>query len=708
MICAASRQPPVSGRKLTCYLASSAALALAAALPDAASAQTNLLRNTMNLGQIVITASGFEQAVADAPASISVITREDLENGAYANLTDALREVQGVAITGPANEQDIQIRGLPGSYTLILVDGRRQGTRESRPNGSSGYEQSFLPPLNMIERIEVVRGPMSSLYGSDAMGGVINVITRPVADRWSGSVTVEGTVQEHERSGSSSQLSFEVGGPVIQDRLGLQVWGRSFDRREDRQLGGIQGRDEVNYGARLTFTPTTDHDIRLEVGTTEVTSDSTGGRILAPTAADSESNHTRDYWSLSHTGRWGVATTELSFQRETGERFNRSRAVGAEDWVDNARVPRIRNTVIDGQLTLPWQFGGSHTLVAGFQYSEGQLTDRGHLPVDQTMTVEQWALFTENEWRISDRFSLTGGLRYDRHEVYGGHFSPRLYAVWHATDELTIKGGVSTGFRAPDIRQVAPGYYLATQQGAGWIAPNPDLQPETSTNIEIGAVWERPGFSFSATVYRTEFNDKLSNMNSHRLVNADTGDIIDPLGGAACNSAALAPYPGYRCLWQSFNIDDAVISGVELAATWDVRDDVRLRGSYAYTDSEQRTGDYAGFPLQRTPRHRATLHVDWTTPLAGLNIWGAGTYHGREINAGARLGSNGREVVINGQTGREYASYSMFDLGANYEINPNVTINAAVYNVFDRSVVAEEQNAVGEGRRFWLGATTRF
>src|SRR5690606_6385884 len=149
------------------------------------------------LDTVVVTAGGFEQALRDAPASVTVVTAEDLQKGAFRNLTDALSEVQGVSVSGIANERDITIRGLPGTYTLILVDGRRQGTRESRPNGSSGYEQSLIPPLAAIERIEIVRGPMSSLYGSDAMGGVINIITKKADQVWSGSVTVEGTGQAH-------------------------------------------------------------------------------------------------------------------------------------------------------------------------------------------------------------------------------------------------------------------------------------------------------------------------------------------------------------------------------------------------------------------------------------------------------------------------------------------------------------------------------
>lgn len=128
---------------------------------------------------LVTTASGFKQTVEDAPASVSVVTREQLETKSYRDVTDALKDVPGVLVTGGGSSSDISIRGMDPKYTMILVDGKRVASRETRPNSdNSGIEQGWLPPLPAIERIEVVRGPMSSLYGSDAMGGVINIITR--------------------------------------------------------------------------------------------------------------------------------------------------------------------------------------------------------------------------------------------------------------------------------------------------------------------------------------------------------------------------------------------------------------------------------------------------------------------------------------------------------------------------------------------------
>ncbi|PTE21060.1 TonB-dependent receptor [Cereibacter changlensis JA139] len=697
------RSARLQGRCLSGCAAVALTLPAAGLVPSALRAQDILLDG------IVLTATGFEQNIADAPASISVITAEDLERGAFRDLTDALREVQGVTATGVANERDIQIRGLPGAYTLILVDGRRQGTRESRPNGSAGYEQSFIPPLSAIERIEVVRGPMSSLYGSDAMGGVINIITRKADSVWSGSVTVEGTAQDSSRYGDSGQLSFNIGGPLVKDRLSLQLWGRALDRAEDYRLGGIQGSEETNIAGRLVFTPTEDHEFRLEAGRTEIETETSAGRTLAATAADSGRDLSQEYWSIGHSGTWGNAKTDLSFQQERGTRESYSYDAGLDSMVRNDRVPRVKNSVLEGKLTLPLSLRGEHTLVTGFQHQSAEVTDRGHTAVDQKLGVDQWALFAEDEWKITDSFALTGGLRYDHHESYGGHISPRLYAVWHGTEQLTLKGGVSTGFRAPDVRQVAEGYYLPTQQGAGLIAANPDLEPEESTSFELSALWDnQSNLTLGATAFHTDFRKKLSNMNTGTLIDPDTGDVIDPLGGAACNAAALGPYPGYSCLWRSFNIDDAVIRGIELTASWEATPDIRLRGSYTYTDSEQKTGSYAGFPLTRTPEHLASLRLDWSTPHDPLDLWATATYHGSEINAGARIGSNGSPVTINGQAGRKYAAYSTLDIGGSYEVTDRVTLNSAIYNLTDRRVEAADSNTVAEGRRLWVGVTTSF
>lgn len=128
------------------------------------------------LETIVVTASGFEQDIKNAAASISVLSQEEINKKAYRDVTDALKDIPGVVVTGGGSSSDISIRGMGSAYTVIMVDGKKVNTRSVRPNSdNSGIEQGWLPNISAIERIEVIRGPMSGLYGSDAMGGVIRV-----------------------------------------------------------------------------------------------------------------------------------------------------------------------------------------------------------------------------------------------------------------------------------------------------------------------------------------------------------------------------------------------------------------------------------------------------------------------------------------------------------------------------------------------------
>lgn len=131
---------------------------------------------------MVVTASGYEKKITNAAASVSVISQQELQTNKYNDLGEALRSVEGVDVessTGKTGGTEISIRGMPASYTLILIDGIRQnGSSDVTPNGFSAMNTSFMPPLAAIDHIEVIRGPMSTLYGSDAIGGVVNIITK--------------------------------------------------------------------------------------------------------------------------------------------------------------------------------------------------------------------------------------------------------------------------------------------------------------------------------------------------------------------------------------------------------------------------------------------------------------------------------------------------------------------------------------------------
>ena len=171
--------------------------------------------------EVVVTASGFQQRITQAPASISLIPRSKIEENRGNALPEILRDVEGVdvgAAVDKSGAQSINIRGMGADYTLVLVDGRRQNAAGNvTPNAFNGTAFSFNPPTSAIERVEVVRGPVSTLYGSDAMGGVVNIITRKVGEDWAGTVSLDATYQLDDEFGHSGGGSFYVGGPLAGD-----------------------------------------------------------------------------------------------------------------------------------------------------------------------------------------------------------------------------------------------------------------------------------------------------------------------------------------------------------------------------------------------------------------------------------------------------------------------------------------------------------
>ena len=198
----------------------------------------------VKLETIVVTATGYEQDVSKAPASMTVISREELDKREYNDITDVLRNTPGVVISGSGSAQTVSIRGMSSNYTLFLVDGKRQYSKDVNPNGDdNGFEKNILPPIAAIERIEIIRGPASTLYGTDAMGGVINIITKKVSDEWTGTVELGTVIQDQGDAGDIKNGSVYLAGPLIPNKLGLQLNVNKQEREEDQYVGGFRGNE---------------------------------------------------------------------------------------------------------------------------------------------------------------------------------------------------------------------------------------------------------------------------------------------------------------------------------------------------------------------------------------------------------------------------------------------------------------------------------
>jgi outer membrane receptor for ferrienterochelin and colicins len=623
------------------------------------------------LGQVTVTASGHAQQLEDAPASISVITREQIEQRYYQDATDALRDIPGVIITGGGSGDrgnDIVIRGMPSQYTLILVDGKPVSTRETRPNGSAGFEQDWLPPLQSIERIEVVRGPMSTLYGSDAIGGVINVITRKVAEEWGGAVQLDTIIQDDSRSGDIQQGNFSLSGPLLADTLGLQVYGRASSRQEDRFVDGFEEKNLKNLNARLSFTPTDNQDFTLEAGQTKQDRRSLIGYSAPATGCrggctDSDNEYTREVLALSHTGRWDFGTTDSYVQREEAENLTREM--------------KVTNTSAKTALVTPL---GDHLLTVGANFEKEELSDRTSNQISNRTDVDasKWALFAEDEWMLPGNVSVTGGLRLDDDENYGSHVSPRLYGVWGMAPRWTLKGGVSTGFRSPSLREITPDWGQVSRGGD--VYGNPDLEPETSVNKELGLYFNAGrDLQANVTVFHNDFKDKITR-------------IACPPSVCPGGPNQFGSDPTYRV-----NVDEAVTRGVEAAVSTTLARTLDLTLSYTYTDSEQQSGEYEGEPLNQVPKHLASLQADWRV-TSRLSPWLAVRYRGEESQP--TTGPSSSSIVA--------PSNTLVDAGLAFKLTPQATLNTGIYNIADKEIFQDEYGYVEDGRRYWLGMRVSF
>ena len=633
---------------------------------------------------MVVTATGFAQTIENAPASISVIPKSQLEDKAYRDVTDALKDVPGVVVTGGGSKSDISIRGMGSQYTLFLVDGKRISTRTTRPNSdNAGIEQGWLPPLESIERIEVIRGPMSSLYGSDAMGGVINIITKKVSNTrgWNGSVHGDVTFQEHRHAGDLYQTNVYGSGPLVEGLLGMKVNGLYSRRPEDKILNGYNEQRMRSGGVTFNLPPDDKNDVDLDIARELQDRNSTPGktseREICRTGRGCEPN-TRDRSRYEHTT---YALTHSGYY----EYLNSTSYIQQEKTNNPGRQMKSFNTILNTQNQI---FLGDHTLTVGGQYRHEKLRDTGNQlqAADglSKLTRWSWALFAEDEWAIVDNFSLLGGIRMDKDENYGDNWTPRGYGVWHIDDQWTLKGGVSAGYRAPDLRQSSASWGQATGGGRsrGMIVGNPDLKPEKSLSEEIALLWnDGDALNAGLTLFHTRFKDKITEVRRCNSVN-------DP----SCTIGRTS----YDFVSDRVNVDKAEMRGAESTFGWKITPDVNWTANYTYTRSEQKSGQFSGKPLNKMPKHMFNTTVDWQA-TQDFGVWSRLNFRGKTSSYLSRTSMS-----------EGTPSYSEVDLGVRYNAVKNLQLTAGVYNALDKSIDYDTYDTTLDGRRYTLGMTYSF
>ncbi|MEQ1419230.1 TonB-dependent receptor domain-containing protein [Acinetobacter indicus] len=666
---------------------------LAQANPD------NSTTDATQLNTIVVTATGYEQDLSKAPASITVIDREELEKREYNDITDVLRHTPGVVVSGSGSAQTISIRGMSSNYTLFLVDGKRQYGRDVNPNGDdAGFEKNILPPVSAIERIEIIRGPASTLYGTDAMGGVVNIITKKVSDRWSGSVELGSVIQDQGNAGDIQNGSVYLAGPLLENKLGLQLSLNKQKREEDAYVGGFRGTERESLNSRLSYILNDKHDLQLEANFVQQESETTVGKTvaLANNAADSSSRNYRHVYALTHHGRYSDqldSTTYLQYENsknpDRGNTQLGTKGIELDTWTFNNQ----------------WNWLlGNHTLSFGAHYKDEKLTDKAtnrnpNAPEFSELTRWSAAAFLEDTWHLSDRFDLTAGLRYDHDENYSGHVSPRLYGVYSLNDQWTVKGGVSTGYKQPDIRAATEGFYSVTggggsplATGRGIIRANPDLDPESSLSSELGVNWQNDRVKASLTAYVTQYKDRITEV---RACETDTDGSSTNRNNWQEWKCFEGDTPFYF-ISERINVDEAELKGVEATLEASLSDYTTLMANYTFTDSEFKTGEFKGQPVNQMPEHMLNITVDHEINDA-LNVWSRLHYR-----------SETSAYLSRTSVAQPNPVYEFLDVGLNYKFTPNISGKFGVYNLLDEKAEDRDGDQLLDGRRYGISLMAKF
>lgn len=761
-----------------------------------------------NIEHIVVTATGFEQKVVEAPASISIITNEDIKAHSFTSILDAVQYLEGIDIgttRDKTGQGSVSMRGLTGEYTLLLIDGKRQNNHgDIYPNNFGGNAFNHVPPVDAIERVEVIRGPASTLYGADALGGVINIITKKHTENWSGAVSFSRSIQQDDDFGDDITTDFSIIGPLIKNVLTLGVRGSVYEQTASsptfepatdpngevhvRSLGfGSGGRtvDNTNeqFGFTLNYTPFDDHHISFDYDNSSQVYDNTpsynieSGKITYPLgtkdniesiwqtrrgkvnpragyAADQKFD--RQWWSLGYDGdlEWASVKASVSYvdTQNNGRTLPLSVAErlklqemydgtgdyagmdeqARKDLAEETFLPRPKRPLESSQFTYDLRFDipitgalGDHNFVVGAQLIDGELKDGVFgLESNEAGKVQEqnmYSVFAEDNWMILDDFTLTGGARYDNHDVFGSQVSPRLYGVYNLSSTWTLKGGVSTGYKTPQTTDLYDGITGFGGQGTSPFAGNPELEPETSVNSEIAVYWnsEDAAHNFNATYYNTKFEDKIARGDT--ILSCEQTNNVRP-----CVNLGQYDQLGYQSYSQKINIDEVDLQGVEIAGQYTLSNTISLTGNYTWTDSEQQSGPEQGQPLTNTAEHMANLTLNWEA-TDFMVVYLQGVYRSDRY----RGWDNVHDKALH------YKSYNLFNLGAQFYVNEYVQINARVNNLLDedftsystsytdlngdgeyeyltgRGVVSEvtftdDYNVKDKGRNFWIGVTAFF
>jgi vitamin B12 transporter len=531
----------------------------------------------VELGQVVVTATKTEIEIAESPQSISVITSKEIAESPHRSIAEIIQQAPAVDVSsyGPAGSlATAQIRGSSASQVLILVNGRRINDPQ---NGQ--FDLNNLPiAKDEIERIEILRGSASALYGADAMGGVINILTKTPS-------------REPQTSASVSYGRFDTGQVSLSHRWKPGAFSYDLSVAREKSDGYRPNSDSKAWiaGGELGYEIGQNSEITLgaryidkEVGLP--------GTVTFPDPDDRQ----KDKIWLLNVGYQGQITQRFKlnfkgFHNNYRNTFNS----GSQGALSSGESALHKSFATGGDLQGIWALGETHLLTAGGETIE----DRLDSSLIGTEKATRGALYMQDEWAIVSSLTATYGLRWDYHSIYGDQLDPRVGILWRLPAAFRLRASVGRSYRAPTFNDL---YWPAS----GYTEGNPDLQPEKAWTYELGL--ER-------------------NFGKYAIVKAagfyrDVQDLIN-----------WAPGPDF--VWRPSNISAAKIWGGELEMTFYPFKGLAIPLNYSYLyPQDESTGE----PIPNKPKHMVNVGIEYLTSF-GLKTNVRGRYVQYYVNQTSTL-----------------------------------------------------------------------
>ena len=548
-------------------------------------APTESTTDIFNLDEVVITGTKTERRLKNTPVITEIITRSEIAATGAENIGEALEHRVGVVVNRDAHGDGVQLQGLDSDYILILLDGEPQVGR------IAGKLDLARISVENVERIEIVKGASSALFGSAAMGGVINVITRKTSSPFA--VQLTNNFETHNTIDSRSAVGLK------RDKFNA-LMTLAANRRNPIDL------DESDLTTTIDGYQNWTHSARTEY---QLTSKSTllfSGQYFAQ---KQEGVSEREGVVFDRLGDIDNFSGSVGTGYQLGLRSKLMGKIYATRYRDESTVINRGTSLtessnvtvqdlIKGEAQFDAALGSKNQLTVGAEIIFENLESQRITGGEKDVTTD--SLFFQNEFRPMANLALVLGGRFDRHSEFGTHFSPKLSGMYHLTPDLTIRTSFGQGFRAPDFKDL---YLDFSNPTSGYrVLGNPDLEPESSGSWNLGVEYQfKSALLGRAHLYRN---------NLKNLIEAERiGESV--LGGSK---------------FQYFNVSEAFTEGIEVELSTRSIGGFSAAIGYAYLNGQDKETSLA---LLNRSKHSGNLKLAYTHPDIGFNFDLRGRYASR-------------------------------------------------------------------------------